>query len=243
MKHRLFWLVALLLLASMSFTEDYPAAESFPVIELFTSEGCSSCPAADELLEEMTAIREREGKPFIGLSFHVTYWNRLGWIDSFSNEGFTERQKKYQALFKTQLYTPQAVVNGQHQFVGSNVVALRDTLTKVENDKATYAIQAKAMRRGDSVFVEYSINKDPKKELVNIALIEKNCEQKVTRGENKNRTLKHFNVVREFQTLALKHEGSLSMPVNSKAGDDLEVVVYVQRRNMKIVGAVKVPVE
>jgi hypothetical protein len=243
MKHRLFWFVALLLLASMSFTEDYSPAESFPVIELFTSEGCSSCPAADELLEEMTAIREREGKPFIGLSFHVTYWNRLGWIDSFSNDGFTERQKKYQALFKTQLYTPQAVVNGQHQFVGSNVVALRDTLTKVEDEKATYAIQAKAMRRADSVFVEYSINRDPKKELVNIALIEKNCERKVTRGENKNKTLKHFNVVREFQTLPLKHEGSLSMPVNSNAGDDLEVVVYVQRKNMKIVGAVKVPVE
>src|SRR5687767_13637081 len=64
-----------------------------PVVELFTSEGCSSCPAADELLQEMSIIRRNEGKPFIALSFHVTYWNRHGWIDSFSNEAYSNRQK------------------------------------------------------------------------------------------------------------------------------------------------------
>ena len=223
--------------------EDDYEAESLPIVELFTSEGCSSCPAADDLLEEFTAIRAREGKPFIGLSFHVTYWNRLGWIDSFSNEAYTDRQKKYQAMFKSQLYTPQAVVNGEHEFVGSNVIALRDTLIAVEKDKATYVIQATATRKGDSVAVHYSINKEPKKDFINIALIEKNSERRVTGGENKNKRLKHFNVVREFQTMPLKREGSLTMPVNPKAGDDLEVVVFVQRKNMKIVSAVKVPIE
>jgi hypothetical protein len=237
------WFFALLMMASMSFTDDYAAGESIPVIELFTSEGCSSCPAADELLEEMTAIRAREGKPFIGLSFHVTYWNSQGWIDSFSNEGFTERQKKYQALFKTQLYTPQAVVNGQHQFVGSNVVAMRDTLTSVEDEPATYTINAKAMRQSDSIVVSYSLNKDPKKELVNIALIEKNCERRITKGENKNKTLKHFNVVREFMIMPLQREDRVALPISSGAGDDLEVVIYAQRKNMKIVSAVKVGVE
>lgn len=243
MKKGSVWFLVLLMATSMSFTDDNAAAESIPIIELFTSEGCSSCPAADELLEEMTSIREREGKPFIGLSFHVTYWNRLGWIDSFSNEGFTERQKKYQALFKTQLYTPQAVVNGQHQFVGSNVVALRDTLAAVEEETSTYGISAKAIRQGDSVAISYSLNKDPKKELVNIALIEKNCERRVTKGENKNKTLKHFNVVREFQTLPLKRADGLTIPIPVRSGDDLEVVIYVQRKNMKIVSALKVGVE
>jgi hypothetical protein len=236
--------IVLLLLISMAFTKDDSASQSLPVVELFTSEGCSSCPAADNLLEEMTAIREREGKPFIGLSFHVTYWNRLGWIDSFSNQAFTDRQKKYQALFKSQLYTPQAVVNGRHEFVGSNVVALRDTLTKVENDRAIYTIHAKAIRKGDSVAVEYSLDKDSRIDLVNVALIEKNSERRVKAGENKNKTLKHFNVVREFRTMPLRRENSLTLPVDPKAGDDLEVVVYVQRKNtMKIVSAVKVPVE
>lgn len=235
--------LVLLMLTGMSFTDDNSPGESIPVVELFTAEGCSSCPVADELLEEMTGIRAREGKPFIGLSFHVTYWNSLGWVDSFSNEGFTERQKKYQAMFKTQLYTPMAVVNGQHQFVGSNVVAMRDTLTLVEKETAMYAIEAKAVRQGDSIAVEYSINKDPKKELVNIALIEKNCERRITKGENRNKTLKHFNVVREFQTLPLKRRHSLKMAIPPKTGDDLELVIYVQRKSMKIVSAVKVEVQ
>lgn len=243
MKWKYFSFVAIVMSASTAFMKHDPAPESMPVIELFTAEGCSSCPAADELLEEMAGMREREGKPFIGLSFHVTYWNRTGWVDSFSNEAFTERQKKYQALFKTQLYTPQAVVNGQHEFPGSNVVAMRDTLTMVENDKAAYVIQATARRRGDSVAIDYSINKDPKKEFVNIAIIEKHSQRKVTGGENKNKILKHFNVVREFQTMPLKREDSATVPVRGKAGDDLEVVIFIQRKNMKIVSAVKVAVE
>src|SRR5687768_10693889 len=89
-----------------------------PVVELFTSEGCSSCPAADELLKEMLGIRQNEGKSFIALAFHVTYWNRLGWLDSFSNEAYTDRQKKYQARLKLpNLYTPQAIVNGEKEFI------------------------------------------------------------------------------------------------------------------------------
>lgn len=91
--------------------------------------------------------------------------------------------------------------------------------------------------------LQYSINKDSKKDLVNIALIEKNSERRVTGGENKNKKLKHFNVVREFQTRPLKREDSLTMPIHPKAGDDLEVVIYVQRKNLKIVSAVKVPIE
>src|SRR5688572_5408621 len=115
------------------------------VVELFTSEGCSSCPAADELLKEVAVKREREGKTFIALAFHITYWNHLGWIDPYSQETFTERQKMYSSVLKQpQIYTPQAFINGAHEFVGSNAIAFRDSLAKAEKRKSSFSIEAHA---------------------------------------------------------------------------------------------------
>jgi hypothetical protein len=215
------------------------------VVELFTSEGCSSCPAADELLKEISEKREGEGKPFVALAFHVTYWNHLGWIDPYSNEAFTDRQKKYYSVLKQpQLYTPQVVINGAHEFVGSNAIAFRDTLAKAEKRKSSYSIDATAKQEGDSIKIEYTVDSESKNYLMNIALIERNSERSVTRGENKNRTLKHFNVVREFKTRELKKQGMIKFArVKDLAINNMEIVLYVQhKKTMKIGGALKTTV-
>src|SRR3954452_5453128 len=92
--------------------------KAFAVIELFTSEGCSSCPPADELVSRL--LSENKQNIYI-LSFHVDYWNRLGWKDSFSDPAFSARQKQYANYLSLDgVYTPQIVVNGEHQFVGSD---------------------------------------------------------------------------------------------------------------------------
>ena len=96
------------------------------LVELFTSEGCSSCPPADELLRQVQSSRSHsQGQLIIGLSEHVTYWNQLGWKDPFSAEEFTVRQNEYSNRFHTEgPYTPQMVVNGREQFVGSDRAGL-----------------------------------------------------------------------------------------------------------------------
>ena len=90
--------------------------KGFAVLELFTSEGCSSCPPADELIERIQ--KEAGDKSVYILAYHVDYWNRLGWKDAFSQPEFSKRQYWYHQLFTSQVYTPQLIINGQNEFVG-----------------------------------------------------------------------------------------------------------------------------
>src|SRR5215831_4626337 len=109
------------------------SSNSFAVLELFTSEGCSSCPPADRLLPQLA-----NDPNIIPLSFHVDYWDRLGWKDSFSNSEFSDRQKEYAKRFKlSSIYTPQLVVNGEFEMVGTNRSSAEAAIKKVfaENDQ------------------------------------------------------------------------------------------------------------
>ena len=108
--------------------------EPVAVIELFTSQGCSSCPPADRLLAKTN--RTSNGRNIFTLSFHVDYWNRLGWADPFSQSAFSKRQEHYvSSLNASGSYTPQAVVNGTTEFVGSNESSLNRAIAKSLNTK------------------------------------------------------------------------------------------------------------
>jgi hypothetical protein len=110
------------------------APVSTPIlVELFTSEGCSDCPAADALLERLVATQPVDGAEIIGLGQHVDYWDRLGWKDRFSSAALTNRQQAYQTRFKTEsIYTPQMVVDGSAEFVGSDASAARRAIDRAQ---------------------------------------------------------------------------------------------------------------
>jgi len=217
----------------------------FAVVELFTSEGCSSCPAADDLLKEMTDILQKEGKEVIGLSFHVTYWNKGGWEDPYSQEIFTERQKTYVRSFNSyQFYTPQAVVNGEKEFIGSNPIAFRDEVTAAVSKTPAIEIIATAKMKNDSLIVDYKSNKAPSSAVLNVAIVETHVEHFIPRGENKSRTLKHFNVVRNFSISALKVDGRITLLwPDHLAADNSSIVLYTQNvKSLKITGATQIKI-
>ncbi|MGB0931254.1 MAG: DUF1223 domain-containing protein, partial [Chitinophagales bacterium] len=181
-----------------------PSKESFAVVELFTSQGCSSCPPADRVLRDIIDEAAKTGKQVYGLSFHVDYWNYLGWKDPYSHADYSNRQRYYNQRLKSRgSYTPQMIVNGVSEFVGSK--------RKYANQEVSYALETPAKveiaitnlqldKNKNQVEVEYQITGDCKNCKVNIAAVESNLNDAVKRGENHGRTLQHDNVVRAFKT-------------------------------------------
>ena len=166
-------------------------AGALVVVELFTSEGCSSCPPADALLARLA----REGPPgtrVLGLSEHVDYWNGPGWSDPFSSRRFTERQESYaRRLGRGTLYTPQAVVDGEVEAVGGDEASLRQAILRAARaPRGTLTLR----RASEGVAVEGLWPGGAATVLV--ALLEDGVSSPVTGGENAGRTLRHEGVVR-----------------------------------------------
>ncbi len=208
----------------------------FAVIELFTSEGCSSCPPADELVSKL--LSENKQDVYI-LSFHVDYWNRLGWKDNFSQAAFSDRQKQYSHYLSLDgVYTPQIVLNGTDQFVGSNESRLRSSL--INNMKHSSDLIIEAMKTNNSnIHVSYKIS-DNKPVLLNIALIQPEAVTEVKRGENGGKKLQHVNIVREFKTIeTTANTGSLDIEIPTELRElPFKVTAYTQQKNnFQITGA------
>ena len=181
----------------------------FAVIELFTSEGCSSCPPADKLLE--TIDKEYAGKNVLVLSYHVDYWNKLGWKDEFSNAENTARQNYYANHFRlNSIYTPQAVVNGTIEFVGSDRNKMTNTIEQSKKINKTITLSASV--DNNKVMVDYKVNDQSGGESMLIALVQKQATTEVKRGENGGRKLHHINIVREFQLVKNKSNIEFELP-------------------------------
>src|SRR5215831_2449684 len=135
-----FYSAFLLMVLACSFK---PADNFAPVavIELYTSQGCSSCPPADRLLAQTIADANSAGKNIFAMEFHVDYWNQLGWTDPFSDHKFSERQQDYDSRLKTSVYTPQMVVNGKTAFVGSAQSELKSALSSALQENAVVSFK------------------------------------------------------------------------------------------------------
>lgn len=234
------------------------AGKPVPVIvELFTSEGCSSCPPADDLLARLEKSQPVAGVQIIALGQHVDYWNRLGWADPYSTAAFSERQGDYAKAFGHDgVYTPQMIVDGQTEFPGGNKDRALDAIAKAaQTPKATIEIATLAQsdeekRTGRTRFavrVEKlpAISDNDTAEVL-LAITESDLSTDVSRGENAGRRLNHAGVVHSLSVIgsldALRATVFTAEPVVSFAKgwrrENLRVVVFVQEReSLRVLGA------
>ena len=209
----------------------------FAVVELFTSEGCSSCPPADDAVADLQ--KEFPDNVFV-LGFHVDYWDRLGWQDMYSNKAYTERQSDYANAFSlSSIYTPQVVVNGENEFVGSNKKKLQQTVESALNNEPKVKIILNATNDKSLVTINYRLS-TKEKSVINFALVELNADTDVKRGENSGRKLHHINVVRDFKTVEAKDNSAGNINFIIPPGlttKDIKLIVYLQeKKGLKITG-------
>lgn len=190
-----FSVVCLFLLTIAASAQNKPLV----IVELFTSEGCSSCPPADRLLSKIVNESNQEAE-IVGLSFHVDYWDYIGWKDPYASSDYTIRQRAYaRRFFNNTIYTPQMVVNGKHEFVGSSKGQWQKAFNKEKGKILTKLVIDEIMV--EDGFLEVSVTGgEADKALLNVAVVEKGLSQDVIRGENKGRKLVHDNVVRSFDS-------------------------------------------
>ena len=207
-----------------------PAPGGFAVVELFTSEGCSSCPPADAALADL--VHDSRGQHIYALAFHVDYWNRLGWTDPFSTKAFSDRQLQYAGALKLDnVYTPQAVVNGSREFVGSNRDALKAAITDAIAVPPVAMLSATARKTEGGFQLDVSGTNVPAAAIISAALVEDGLVTDVKRGENGGQRLAHEHVVRSFHSEAANESGHVSISLPTEVGvhlDRASIILFAQ---------------
>jgi hypothetical protein len=172
----------------------HAVTKSKVVIELFTSQGCSSCPPADKLVGELAERRD-----VIALTFPVDYWDYLGWKDTLASPAYSMRQRAYaRARGDGQVYTPQIVVDGKAHVVGSHVSAVKNAILKSANQD-TAGVSLTMHSEGDSIIIKASaapIGMRVKPATIWLALVKKSATVKIERGENRGSTIIYHQVVK-----------------------------------------------
>jgi hypothetical protein len=229
------------------------------IVELFTSEGCSSCPPADELLQKLEEHQPVVGAEIVPLEEHVDYWNHDGWNDPYSSPDWTERQTVYGKSFSQTEYTPQMIVDGQIQLVGSNG---REALVAIEKAaggmQTGVAINSEKPDTRSSQRFTVSVGKVAGNSVGDVAEIwlavtEDGLQSSVNRGENAGHVLHHTATLRSLHKIgvadsnatAVSFKGDSQVKFESHWNpENLHVIVFVQeKKSHKILGAVsaKVP--
>jgi hypothetical protein len=198
------------------------------VVELFTSQGCSSCPPANAYLNEMSKAR----RDVLALAFHVTYWDRLGWKDPFSMESATDRQAVYGRRFGDGSYTPEMVVDGAASAVGSDRGQVGSAIEKAKRSGQT-AAAINVTKSGDQVSIEVGAGAGQGR----ILLIGFDHEHTtaIGRGENSGRTLTEANVVRSFR--AVGQWSGAAVRLNERFPQGQDVAVVLEAPDGRIIGA------
>jgi hypothetical protein len=222
------------------------------VVELFTSEGCSSCPSADALLQKLEAHQPIPGAEIIALEEHVDYWNHDGWVDPYSSPEWTERQQDYVAVAHDDAYTPEMVVDGRSQFVGNN-----GRKAEAEIDKAAREVKtevsitagqpdAKGGQRFTVSVGKLAGGSDGDTAEVWLAVTEDGLHSAVSRGENSGRVLQHVATLRSLRKMGVADgEASTSFTGNALVKfnphwnlEKLHLVVFLQeKKSRRILGA------
>jgi hypothetical protein len=218
--------------AAVSTTHD-PKPRSVVLVELFTSEGCSSCPPADRALKFLADQQPVPNAEIIPLAFHVDYWNNLGWNDKFSSPTYSRRQELYVTRFGLgSSYTPEMVVDGRAEFVGNDTSKAVKKISEAANEqKGKVALSL----NGDALSVSITALPEHHPVTVFLAVAESNIISAVKGGENDGLTINHSSVVRSLSTLGLIDKDANSFEtkgaIPTVAGlkrENCQLVVFVQ---------------
>ncbi|MDX1967288.1 MAG: DUF1223 domain-containing protein [Planctomycetaceae bacterium] len=204
------------------------------VVELFTSEGCSSCPSADRLLQKIVEAHQKTGSPVYCIGWHVDYWDRLGWPDRLADRRYTRRQHMYaQKMELRAVYTPQTIVNGTDEFVGSDAKLSTQSIANGLRTPARHRVQL-TVRRGktaDAADIDYSVSPAAPGQLLQLVLVETGLKTDVKAGENRGESLVHANAARAWTTVRLGKENSgtaaLTLPTGARE-PAVRVIAFVQ---------------
>jgi hypothetical protein len=209
------------------------------LVELFTSEGCSSCPPADALLQQVNGTRTSAGQSIVGISEHVTYWNGQGWSDPFSSEANTERQNDYSERFHLEgVYTPQMVINGTEQIVGSDRRAFVQAIEKEDQQRSQLSLHIVSLKAaGSTLTVDYSASGElpPHGADLLAALVDDSDQSNVHGGENSGQRLVHVSVARSLSRVAkLEATGEktveVRLPSSFQGAPKHHLILFVQTR-------------
>ncbi|MCB1024561.1 MAG: DUF1223 domain-containing protein [Acidobacteria bacterium] len=225
-----------------------PADNKTPVlVELFTSEGCSSCPPAERVLAKLQLEQPFEKAEIITLALHVDYWDDLGWKDKFSSPLYTQRQQFYDRKFRTgRIYTPQMVVDGEQEFVGSNFEKAEKAINKaIDQKKAEISVSL----AGGKLKIDVTNIPKHDQSTIYLALTEDNLKTDIKGGENAGKNLSHVSVVRSLKGLSKIEEGkqAFQMEVPLQIGKDWDpaktsAVIFIQEnRSRRIIGVSRMP--
>jgi hypothetical protein len=212
-------------------------AQKVVLIELFTSEGCSSCPPADALLRQVNGARTSADQLVVGISEHVTYWNGLGWSDPFSSTAYTDRQNAYGERFHLDgVYTPQMVINGAEQIVGSDRAALLRAVQAEEAQHPRVSVRILSLNiAGSTLAVNFSISGDVPAQGADLmaVLVDDSDRSNVLHGENSGETLAHVAVARAISRVArLRSPGDrtveVQIPATFQAAQKHHLILFAQ---------------
>lgn len=223
-------LAAVTVAGALSLAPARAAERPIAVVELFTSQGCSSCPAADKILAEYA-----ERNDVLALSFHVDYWNYLGWKDTFSRAEFTERQRRYAASFRRHgVYTPQAVVNGRTHAVGSRKKDIEALIDGYVRDGKSLTVAVKTQREQENIRV--TTDAESGDATLWVVYYDKKRSVKIDRGENRGRVITYHNVVRDVSMLGMMKQGKLdvTLPLEEMRRRGFESCAIVLQQNTAI---------
>jgi len=231
MRVPLFMLVMLLVMVSAAnqVLAASPTPHKTVVLELFTSQGCSSCPPADALLHRLSA----EDPSLLPLSFHVHYWDSLGWKDPFSSTANTARQNAYaQSFGDSQVYTPELVVDGMSGVVGSQENAVRNVIAKAKAEQSAVKVTIDAPSHDGHLNISVSqVQQDVGNAEVWAVRFNRSAQTAVKNGENGGRTLESINNVLSLTSLGTLNKGKGHFTIDAPKNASEGVAVIVQKPN------------
>ena len=228
--HSLAFFLFFLLLAGVSLAQQRVLENPRGVVEMFTSQGCSSCPPADRVLGDYAKRGD-----VLALSWHVDYWNYLGWSDTFSEARFSERQRSYANAFRRRgVYTPQAVVNGRDHVVGSDRRRIEGLLSDYASSGLGLTVPVSLTRVDDKRVRFFAEGADLDDAELWIVYFDSSHTVDIGRGENRGRTITYHNIVRDYSLLGSGRDGVLdvTLPLSGLKHEGSDSCALLLQRNV-----------